>query len=253
MIRNVLTRIQSIFMTKLTMRTLIAAVWLVASSSLWAQVPKISPRTPAEKQLPVITFEYVFDGAQPPHYGLAVEADGRAAYRSDDSASPQPGDADSPPYLVNFQMSGANAQKIFDLAKALNYFQGDFDFRAGKIANMGAKTLTFTDGDVRHKTTYNYSQNQSLQQLTALCQGIGNALEYRRRLERLYRYEKLGLEAELKRMEEDVKQNYVAELQVDESILRQIAGDATVMNISRRRAENILQKISAETAESARQ
>jgi hypothetical protein len=89
--------------------------------------------------------------------------------------------------------------------------------------------------------------------MTTLLQGIANALEYRRRLERLYRYEKLGLETELKQMEDDVKRNYVFELQVDESILRQIAGDPSVMNISRRRAENMLQKITSETAETGKQ
>ena len=248
-------RIQSmVTMTRsLTVRTIAAAVLLMMAAGLWAQVPKLEPRTPADKQPPVITFEFLFEGAQPPHYALAVEAGGRAAYRSDDVVPPSKGDDAAPPYLVNFVVSSANADRIFELAKALNYFQGDFDFHGGRIANMGAKTLTFKDGETTKATTYNYSQNQNLQQITTLLQGIANALEYRRRLERLYRYEKLGLETELKQMEDDVKRNYVFELQVDESILRQIAGDPSVMNISRRRAENMLQKITSETAETGKQ
>ena len=155
--------------------------------------------------------------------------------------------------MVKFLMTPANAQRIFDLARELNFFKGDFEYRGGRVANMGTKTLTFKNGDASNAMTYNYSQNQSLQQLTTLFQGISNALEYRRKLERLYRYEKLGLEDELRHMEDDVKRNYIAELQVDESILHQIANDRSVMNISRKRAENILARIpSSETAEAAK-
>lgn len=234
-------------------RTITSAILLLTSSGLLAQVPVLEPRRPADKQPPVITFEFVLDGARPPHYGLAVEATGRAAYRSDDSVPETKGEESGTPYLVKFMVSSNNAERIFELAKALNYFQGDFDYRGGRIANMGAKTLTFKNGEVEHAATYNYSQNQNLQQLTTLFQGIANALEYRRRLERLYRYDKLGLEAELKAMEDDVKRNYLAELQVDESILKQIVGDSSVMNISRRRAESMLAKIGNEPVEAGKQ
>ncbi len=234
------------------LRKISSFILLTTSASLLAQVPVLEPRTPTDKQPPIITFEFVFDGARPPHYAIAVESNGRAAYRSDDTVPVPTGD-EALPYMVHFLMSSGNAQRIFELAKSLNYFQGDFDYRGGRVANMGAKTLTFKNGATEYKTSYNYSSNQNLQQLTTLFQGIGNALEYRRRLERLYRYDKLGLEAELKSMEDDVKRNYVAELQVDESILKQIVGDSSIMNISRRRAESILARISNETAEAGKQ
>ena len=230
-----------------------AAIFLALflSASLWAQTPNLEPRTPEERQTPIVTFEFVFAGAQPPHYSLSVEGSGKAAYRSDEGESS--GAEAGQPYMVKFLMTPANAQRIFDLARELNFFKGDFEYRGGRVANMGTKTLTFKNGDASNAMTYNYSQNQSLQQLTTLFQGISNALEYRRKLERLYRYEKLGLEDELRHMEEDVKRNYIAELQVDESILHQIANDRSVMNISRKRAENILARIpSSETAEAAK-
>ncbi len=237
-------RIQTMFTMKArqVVRLITAAVILTATTALLAQVPVLDPRTPNDPPAPIISFEYTLDGANPPHYGLTVEAGGRAAYRSDDEV-PVKGVESGTPFLVKFLISRATADRIFDLAKTLNYFQGDFEYRGGKIANMGAKTLTFKNGEIYHSTSYNYSQNQNLQQLTTLFQGIANALEYRRRLERLYRYDKLGLDGELKAMEDDLKRNYIAELQVDESILKQIVGDSSVMNITRHRAESILSKI----------
>ena len=248
-------RIQSILNMKSTrvLRTIFALVLLLPSVGLLGQVPVLDPRSPNQPTVPTISFEFVLEGGSPPHYGLAVEAGGRAAYRSDDGAAAAANADAAPPYLVKFLITSATADRIFELAKALNNFDGNFDYRGGRIANMGAKTLAYKNGPIAHTTTYNYSQNQSLQQLTSLFQGIANALEYRRRLERLYRYDKLGLEAELKAMEEDLKHNYIAELQVDESILKQITGDRSVMNITRRRAENILSKISGETAEAGKQ
>lgn len=211
-----------------------------------AQTPVIEPRTSPDAQTPIVSFDFVFAGAQPPHYSLSVEGNGKAAYRSDDELTDQSKE-NGDPFLVKFIISPDTAQRIFDLAKALNYFKGDFEYHGGRVANMGAKTLTFKNGSAQNTMTYNYSQNADLQQLTTVFQGIATALEYRRRLERLYRYDKLGLEAELKRMEEDVKRNYVSELQVDESILKQISGDPSVMNISRKRADGLLARIGNES------
>ena len=224
-------------------RLIAAAVVLSTACALFAQVPVLDPHNPNDPPAPVISFEYTLDGANPPHYGLTVEAAGRAAYRSDDEIPARKGEESGTPFLVKFLISRSTADRIFDLAKSLNFFKGDFEYHGGRIANMGAKTLTFKNGDTYQTTSYNYSQNQNLQQLTNIFQGISNALEYRRRLERLYRYDKLGLDGELKAMEDDMKRGYIVELQVDESILKQIVGDSAVMNITRRRAEGILSKI----------
>lgn len=254
MIRSTDVRIQSIFRVERTFmfRQFVVALLLIASTNLVAQVPTLDPRSPNDKPVPLVTFEYTFPGATPPHYGLAVEAGGRAAYRSDDTVPQTKGEESGTPYMVKFLISRTTSDRIFELAKSLNYLKGDFEFHGGRIANMGSKTLEFRNGEIDNTTTYNYTQNQNLQQLTALLQSISNTLEYGRRLQRLYRYDKLGLDAELKNMDEDAKRNYLAELQLDESILKQIAGDPSIMNISRKRAESILQKIPSESAESGR-
>jgi hypothetical protein len=251
MIRPMSKRIQSMFMMKAKFLAL-ALIAILGVVNLSAQVPTLDPRAPYDKPVPLVTFEYTFDGANPPHYSLAVEAGGRASYRSDDTLPVTKGEESGTPYLVKFTMSRANADRIFDLVKSLNFLHADFEFHGGRIANMGSKTLAFKNGDIDNTTTYNYTQNANLQQLTSLFQSIGNTLEYGRRLQRLYRYEKLGLDAELKTMEEDAKRNYLAELQLDEPVLKQIAGDSSIMNISRRRAESILSKVPSEAAENGK-
>lgn len=225
-----------------------SAVVLLMCWGAWAQAPNLNPNVPPEKQIPVVKFEYEMPGALPPHYALSVEAGGAAAYRSDQgpatgASTNATAGAGETPYFLKFDLTRATAEKIFSLAKDLNFFQGDFEYHGGKVANMGAKTFTFHDGQRNNTFTYNYSQNPELQQLTTLMEGIGTALEYRRQLEQLYKYEKLGLDEKLKQMVTDSDRGYLAELQVDQAILKTIADDPTVMNITRRRARMLLGKI----------
>lgn len=228
---------------KVASRTFAVAILLAALPS-WAQAPNLNPKVPPEQQIPVVKFEFALPGGSPPHYALSVEAGGAAAYRGDPDPEAGPNlSGDNEPYFLKFDLSPKTADRIFSLAKDLNFFQGDFEYHGGKLANMGAKTFTFKDGKRNNSFTYNYSQNPQLQQLTSLMQGIASAVEFRRQLERLYRYEKLGLQDVLSKMTDAVKNGYVSDLEIDEPILRQIANDTTIMNISRRQAEKMLAKV----------
>jgi acyl-CoA reductase-like NAD-dependent aldehyde dehydrogenase len=65
-------------------------------------------------------------------------------------------------------------------------------------------------------------------------------LEFGRRLEYDHRYQKLALDAELKRMEEMAKSKNLDELQAVGPILSQIAADTSVINMVRARAQRLL-------------
>jgi hypothetical protein len=179
-----------------------------------------------------------------------VASTGNASFESEET--PAQGNVPGDAYMVKFIVSPPTAKHLFDLARALNYFQGNFEFR-NRVANMGAKTLTYSDTSRQTQTSFNYSVNPQLQELTRLFQNLANSLEFGRRLDYLHRHDKLGLEAELKMMEEQAKGKNLAELQVDEGILRQISDDHSVMNISRKRADRLLQMIVNTTAEQAKQ
>jgi hypothetical protein len=73
-------------------------------------------------------------------------------------------------------------------------------------------------------------------------------MEYGRRLDYLQRYEKLGLEAELKSMEEQEKNKQLAELQAVAPQLERIVNDGSILNVTRHRAEHLLQVIKSNPA-----
>ena len=206
--------------------------------------------------VPTVTFEFAWPGADPAHYALAVDSTGRAAYRDDDpAADSQTGD----PYLYKFVVSEPTRSRIFQLAQQAHYFQGDFDYKKGRIAQTGIKTLSYREGPgelffqptngVRTQTSYNWSENPAIQQLTTLFQDIAATLQAGRKLNFLRRFDKLGLEAELKHIEESQKSGSMAELQAIAPALQEVAQDPGVMHVSRQRAQHLLSAVQTASAQ----
>jgi hypothetical protein len=221
------------------------SVLIVLSCACLAQSPNPRP-TDSQAALPIVSFDFLLEGSAPPHYSIAVAPDGQATYRSDDP--PAADAAPQQPYVHQFLVSDATRSRIFALSAALQCFQGQFEYRGGRVANMGAKTLKCTYGDRESHTTYNYSTNPRLQELTTLFQNISNTMEHGRRLEFLHRYDKLGLDAELKFMEEQERNKQLAELQAVAPQLERVLNDGSILNVTRHRAEHLLQVIKANPA-----
>jgi hypothetical protein len=188
---------------------------------------------------PVVTFTFDFPGSEPEHYLLSVASDGHATYDSDGKLSPQSDGTDK--FHLDFSLSGANCTRIFELAKRVNYFEPDLDSHKKGLASTGAKTLAYQDGRVSFQSTYNYSSLSAVQDLTQLFQNLSATLEFGHRLDYYHHYQKLALDDELKRMEQMAKNRDLAELQAVAPILQKIAGDTTVINVVRARAQRLLQ------------
>lgn len=139
-------------------------------------------------------------------------------------------------------VSPATRERIFDLAARANYFSGDINYAKRNIANTGEKILTYKDAQRSTEAKYNYSTNPTVQQLTALFQGLSTTLEYGRRLEEDYHYQKLALDEQLKGMEEQADQNVLVEVEAVAPILKKIAADSSVLNVTRARAQRLLAK-----------
>ena len=229
---------------------------LVAGFCWGLQTPKVELSTPGDKPVPLVTFELAFPGATPSHYSIAVESSGRAAYRSDDiGAQGERESAAGDPYLVKFIVSEPTRSRIFQLAKEVNYFQGNFNYTKTRVADTGTKTLSYSEGPAdsfatptigkRTQTVYNYSQNPSIQQLTTIFQQISATLELGRRIDYLHRFDKLGLDAELKRADEMAGENQLLEIQAIAPSLRAVADDYSVLHIARQHAEHLLEQAGA--------
>ncbi len=231
------------------LRVILFALLTVIASEAWAQTPTLEPNSPDNARVPTVVFNYVWNSAQPPHYVIAVQSTGTAAYRSD--PAPEKGEMAGDPYFTKFVVSEPTRTQIFELAKQANYFKGSFDYTKSRIAQTGTKTLTYMEGPLvenlnypvqgrENQASFNWSENPAIQQLTKIFQNMSMTFELGRTLDFERRFDKLGLEATLKYAEEQQKQGNLQQLQVIAPVLKRIANDVSVMNIARERAKRLL-------------
>jgi len=185
-----------------------------------------------------VTFSLDFPNSQPEHYVISVDSDGHAHYECSARISEDSDDRET--YQSDFTFTDATRTRIFELAAQAHYFSGKIDSGNKKVAFTGAKKLTYKDGQHDSAADYNFSPLPAVQQLTALFQSTAATLDFGRRLARLHRYQKLALDDELKRMEDQARRGELAELQAVKPILQEIYEDQSVINVVRARAERIM-------------
>jgi len=190
------------------------------------------------KPAATITFSLDFPQSIPDHYVLTVSSDGHAGYDSTGKLTPDSDPTD--PFHLDFTISAANREKIFDLAAKAKYFQGKVDSGKKNIASTGAKVLAYKDGQRSTRAEYNYSPVPAVQEITTLFQSISTTLEIGRQLDYYHHYQKLALDEHLKQMEQMVSEKSLAEVQAVAPILQKILADQSVMNMSRARAQRLL-------------
>jgi hypothetical protein len=196
---------------------------------------------PSNAVVPVIAFDLYWEAATPQNYTITMDANGKSQYVSRSPSRPPEGSTEpDPDYQLEFTMSPANRDRILQLAKELNYFNGSFDYTQHKVANTGKKTLTYTDPSRNFHTTYNFSENKAIEEITRVFQGISNTVEHGRKLQFMKRFDKLALASELQAMEAMSQSNYLTEVQIIAPILKNIANDPSVMHLARQSASRLL-------------
>ena len=186
-----------------------------------------------------VTFSLDFPNSDPERYSITVQSDGHAHYECSAKISADSDDREA--YQTEFIFSDATRARIFDLAAQAHYFSGKIDSGNHKIAFTGAKKLVYQDGQRQSAAAYNFSPMPAVQQLTTLFQSVGATLEFGRRLAHDHRYQKLALDDEMKRIEDQARRGDLIELQAIRPVLQEIHDDPSVMNVVRARAQRIIE------------
>jgi hypothetical protein len=205
-----------------------------------------------------IRFKQVWKEAQPSEYSIVVHRSGQIEYASIELTPPQERSApvesnaeqsvqaqdaaSQDAFKKEFQASADLWEKLTDLAKQANFFDGQFDFTKHAIAQTGQKTLSYADSSRHASTTYNYSEDPSIQELTAIFQGISSTIEGGRKLEFDRRFDKLSLDQDLKALEDMSNDGRLQQVQAIAPLLQRLATDRTVLHIAQQRAQRILKK-----------
>jgi hypothetical protein len=195
-----------------------------------------------------VTFTLDFPTSHPEHYSIRVPSEGSVRYQSSGRLSDDSDETDShggDNFDLDFTLAAATRQKIFELAAKAGYFQKEVDSHHKGLAFTGKKTLGYKDARHSGECTYNYSEIPAVQELTSLLQSLSATLEFGHRLQYDHHYQKLALDEELKRMEEMARGNQLTEVAAIQPILDQIIADPSVINVTRARAQRLLERAGA--------
>jgi hypothetical protein len=197
---------------------------------------------------PSVSFSFNRPGLPVPVYQLTIEQGGTGSYKGQEvpqtsgSRGAPDGLPDQPPqpFQRPIHISAATGTRVFDLSRQLNHFNKSCASKAKNVADTGVKILTYSGPDATGSCTYNYTEDKNVQALTDIFQGIAETLDEGRQLDHLHRYDRLGLDAAIKFLAQEVTDGRALEVGVIADSLRSIASDSEVMDRVRARANTLL-------------
>jgi len=204
------------------------ALLLAGASFLWAAEP-----VPPSSQ-PRITFSKSFPGSNPAFLQISLDKTGAAEYREDPK--------DEAP--LKFHLTEAESSAIFTLADKLDHFSRPLESGL-KVANMGTKTLRFEGDGQRHETKFNYSEDLDAKALADWFERIADSERAYIDLERAVRFDKLGVQDAILRIEVLRDQKRLIADQQYLPMLDRVANNESYMRMARSRAAALAESIRA--------
>jgi hypothetical protein len=195
-----------------------------------------------------VTFAFERMGLPVPKYRLSIQDDGATVYEGEELPQVSGSSASLPshPFKSVVGISPATAARVFALGQKLKRFNVTCASKAKNIADTGTKTLSYVAADGTGSCTYNYTENKDVEALTDIYQGIAETMDRGRELDHLHRYDRLGLDAAIAFLAQEVTEGHALELGTIAVSLHSIAGDAEVMERVRTRATKLLALIPGE-------
>jgi hypothetical protein len=184
-----------------------------------------------------IVYTKEFKGAVPAYVKITVEKNGDAQY--------QEAPADDNP--MKFKLNEEERTAIFGYAEKLEHFRRPLESGL-KVAFMGTKTFRFESGAEKAEIKFNYSQDEDAQQLWNWFERISQTELQFIRLERVIRFDKLGVNQELLQLQILVERKQLIAPEQFLPLLDRIVKNDTFMHMSRERAAALAELFRAKKA-----
>jgi hypothetical protein len=215
-----------------------ALIAAMAAPPAIAQAPalkKASNTSRASLSQASVVFRKIFKASYPEYAEIRVNEDGTGTWdirQLDETSNPHP-----------LQLGQALTRRIFDLAGDLHDFQGiELDVHR-RIANLGQKTFRYEKAGETHEVSYNYTMNNSANQLDAIFEGLERQELDVSDMERTMQYDHLGVADVILRVQRDIKNKLLPEPEALLPALNQIAADEDLIDMARQRARALAEQI----------
>jgi len=182
-----------------------------------------------------ITFRKIFKSSYPEFVEIKIEQSGAGTYdirQLDEESNPS-----------QFDIGRDLTKRIFDLAAKLRNFQGlDLDVHR-RIANLGEKTFRYEKSGNSSEVKFNYTLDDSATQLLNIFEGLSRQESDLSNLQRVMRYDRLGVNDAVRQLETDYNENLLPEPERLLPSLDRVALDSAYIDIARQRARGLAAKI----------
>lgn len=205
------------------MKTLWIPAWMLfaAASALATDAPRL-------------IFTKTFPGSIPAFVQISVERSGDAIYK-DDPKDENP---------LTFRVSNSDTAAMFELADKLGHFAKPLESGL-KVAFMGAKTFRYEGEGGPKEAKFNYSEDLEAKTLLDWFERIAESERSYIDLERAVRFDKLGVNDSILRIEvARTQKRLVADTQFLPFLDRIVKSEA-YMNMARTRAAALAESIRA--------
>jgi len=219
------------------------ALWLMLlAGAAAAQQPDVAAADLQPKAQ--VSFSFDRPGLAVPKFTLTVNEDGTGRYLAEEVLPPSSASGSETPGTQHIDraitLSAATTAQIFAAARALDRFHVVCESTAKNIADTGKKTLRYTGAGGDGSCVYNYSADKRVVSLTETFQAIAQTLDLGRKLDFEHRFDRLGLDATMAKLAEDVDSGSAKEVVTIAATLRSIARDSEVLDRVRLRAARLL-------------
>ena len=185
-----------------------------------------------------VTMSYERVGLAVPHWTLTIPEAGPATYTGKPDQGIDPG-------TVTVDLSAGGRDKLGSLLSHAHNLH-PCETRTKGIANMGAKEITYTPaGQPTAHCAFNYTDNKPLSEASEYLVGIASTVQFGLEIDRLHRYDRLGLDAMLARLQNEVKEHRAVELVAIRASLESLTRDDALMDRVRSRAQMLLDLVDA--------
>jgi hypothetical protein len=196
-----------------------------------AQSPAESPSAGLKPQ---IMFTLDFPGQPIPRYKISLTEDGQGSYDATGGRDAQA--------RVSFSLGAAAAEPLFSLARQLQFFRGQYA-ASRKVAFMGTKTFRYSGSDGSGETTFTYTENKKLVQLTSNFQALALTLQLGQQLLADARFNRMAVDRDMVELKDSLARHTAAYPQAISSVLAVLTDDTNMVAPVRRDAGAILQSV----------
>jgi hypothetical protein len=181
-----------------------------------------------------IVYTKVFPGSNPAYAKITITQAGELTYQ----------EAANEPEPDKVQLDAATTSTIFDLASKLQHFKTKLESGL-KVAKTGDKTYRWEEGGSATETKYNHSNDENARALQEWFEHISETQRLLADLERTYKYDRLGVNEIVVRLDTAWQQKHVVAPAQFIPILDRIAKNESLLNMARDRAADLSEAFKA--------